>query len=60
MLSDDARKFKAAKASSLPMQIRPHEAEALGVPDMVQSRGIGRRLGLSRDVSVEVYRSRIS
>ena len=26
---------------------------------MVQSRGIGRRLGRSRDVSVEVYRSRI-
>ena len=29
VLRDAARKFKAAKASPLLMQIRPHEAEAL-------------------------------
>ena len=30
-----------------------------GIVAMVQSRGIGRRLGRSRDVTVAVYQSRI-
>ena len=39
--------------------LKNHSAELWSF-SMVQSRGIGRRFGRSRDVTVVVYRSRIS